>query len=104
MLKFNRGGTDYEIKYATGVSINMLICQYPDGTRNKWRWQSDTDDIATVYKGDEMKFLTAFVTKLNELLDKYHGDVIEDPKTPKGRLTNLIKSKLSFDGKHVVIN
>jgi len=103
MFKFNRGGTDYEIKYASGTSENMLICEYQDGTRNPWRWQADTDDIATVYKGDEVKFLNDFVNKLNTLLDKYHGGVIDDPKTPKERLTNLIKTNLSFDGKYVVI-
>ena len=106
MFKFNRGGTDYEIKYINQGDDDILICLYEESGNPKWRSALDTYELNHkngIYYNNETAFLESFLNNLNNSLDKAHSDGDSGSEDPQERLTVLIKNSLSFDGKHVIL-
>jgi hypothetical protein len=107
MFKFNRGGTDYEIKYTNQGDVDLLVCLYTEGGQSKWRSVLDTYELSHpngIYYDDENTFLGVFLDNLNNSLDKAHSDGDTGSSDPQERLTSLILNNLSFDGKHVILS
>lgn len=107
MFKFSRGGIDYTIQYENQGDDDLLVCAYENQGFPKWRSVLDVYELIHpngVHYDDEVAFLNAFLNNLNNSLDKAHSDGDSGSTNPQERLTALVTTKLSFNGKHVILN